>query len=282
MSDRPVVIAHVSDVHAGSAVALCPERVPLDDGGEYVASKAQRWLFQCWRDFWGIVDDTRQKEDADLLAALNGDLVDGQVKQSTQILSANPNAQASVVNSALAIPLALKPERIVVVRGTGAHVGNSACSEERIADGLRRDKRPIITDPDSGTASWWHWRAVIQGVRLDVTHHGRTGLREHTRGSAAVLHAHDILLSHVKAGHDYPHLCLRGHHHKFNDSHDACPVRVVTSGAFQLQTEYVKKVAADSLSDIGGIIVVIRNGEYDVRKVRFFPERGPVWRPEVV
>jgi hypothetical protein len=276
---RPVVIAAVSDVHAGSAVALCPPVVRLDDGGTYGASPAQSWLWQGWNDFWKEADATRQQEDAEFYGVFNGDLVDGQVKNSTQILSANPNAQAAVVTAAIAVPLALDPDRIIIVRGTEAHVGNSASAEERIADGLRRDKRPIISDPDTGTASWWHWRAEIQGVRLDVTHHGRTGMREHTRGSAAVLHAHDILLSHVKAGHPYPHLCLRAHHHKFNDSHDSCPVRVVTTGAWQLATGFVKKVAADSLSDIGGVIITIRNGEYDLRKVRFYPER-PIWRPE--
>lgn len=279
MSKRTVVLAVVSDVHSGSAVALCPPRVGLDDGGIYLASKAQSWLWQCWGEYWKDVDATRQREDADLYLVFNGDLVDGQVKQTTQILSANPNAQAAVWNEAVSHPLSLKPEQIVVVRGTGAHVGNSASAEERIADGLRRDKRPIITEPETGTASWWHWRAEIQGVRLDVTHHGRTGQREHTRQGAAVLHAHDILLSHVKAGDPHPHLCLRAHYHKFNDSYDACPVRVHTTGAWQLGTEYVKKVAADSLSDIGGSIVTIRNGEYELRKVRFFPARGPIWRP---
>jgi hypothetical protein len=85
-------------------------------------------------------------------------------------------------------------------------------------------------------ASWWHLRMEVNGVLIDVAHHGRTGQREHTRASQAVLHAHDILLSHVKNGDRPPDLCIRGHYHKFNDSHDACPVRVITTGAWQLQT----------------------------------------------
>lgn len=272
------VLAVVSDVHAGGTTALCPESVPLDDGGEYHASKAQRWLMQCWEEYWKDVDVARQG--AELVAVFNGDMVEGAHHKTTQILSENPNAQAAVVNAAMAVPLALKPDHIVIVRGTEAHVGQSASAEERIADGLRRDKRPIITEPETKAASWWHWRAEIGGVRVDVTHHGRTGLREHTRASAATLHAHDVLLSHVKQGHAPPHLCLRGHHHKFNDSFDACPVRVVTTGAWQLGTGHVKKIAADSLADIGGAIVTIQDGSYEVRKVQFHPEdRGPVWRP---
>lgn len=275
---KPVVLACVSDIHAGGTTALCPDKITLDDGGEYHASKAQRWLFQCWRDYWARVAERRDRLGAELYAVFNGDMVEGDHHRTTQILSGNPNAQAAVVNAAMAVPLALKPHRLVFVRGTEAHVGQSASAEERIADGLRRDKRPVVEEPETRTASWWHWRAEIQGVRLDVTHHGRTGQREHTRGGAAVLHAHDILLSHVKAKHPPPDLCLRAHYHKFNDSHDACPVRVVTTGAWQLATSHVHKIAADSLADIGGAIVVIQAGGYELEKVRFYPDRGPVWR----
>ena len=274
------VVAQVSDVHAGGATALCPDSVPLDDGGFYVPSKLQRWLFQGWEFYWNRVATVVDDLNAELIVLFNGDLVDGQVKHTPQVVNANPNAQAQIVNACIAIPLALKPRHIVIVRGTEAHVGQQGSAEERIADGLRRDKRPVVIDPDTNTSSWWHWRAEVEGVRLDATHHGRTGLREHTRGSQAVLHAHDVLLAHVKDGHPHPHLCFRSHHHKFNDSGESCPTRVITSGAWQYPTSYVKKVAADSLTDIGGWIVPIQDGAYDLEKVHIKPEsRGPVWRP---
>ncbi len=275
---RPVVLAHVSDIHAGGTTALCPASVSYDDGGEYHASKPQRWLFQCWEQYWAKAEAKRRELHADLYAVFNGDLVEGAHHRTTQIISENPNAQAAVVTACMAIPLALKPDRILVVRGTEAHVGQSASAEERIADGLRRDKRPVISDPETRTASWWHFRGEMQGVRVDITHHGRTGQREHTRGSAAVLHAHDIFLSHAKDGDRHPDLCLRGHHHRFNDSYDACPTRVVTSGAWQLATSHVHKVAADSMAGIGGVLVTIDAGAYEVEKIQFKPERGPVWK----
>lgn len=276
---RPIVWAWVSDVHAGSTVALCPPVVRLDDGGEYKASKAQLWLWQCWLDYWRTVDERRRALDAELYVGFNGDLVDGDHHGTVQIITGNPNAQAAVWDATVRPVLDLKPDKMFFTRGTGAHVGKSASAEERIASGLRKDKRPVQGDPDSGTASWWHFRADVQGVRIDATHHGRTGLREHTRGGAVVLYAHDILAAHVKDGDTHPHLCIRGHHHRFNDSHDACPVRVITLGAWQLATEYVKRVAADSMADIGGIIVTIHDGKYEVTKVDFTPSRGAVWTP---
>lgn len=273
-----VVIGVVSDIHAGGATAVCPPEIRLDDGGKYVASKSQLWLWQDWQDYWKRVRQVVKDERAKLYQVFNGDAVEGAHHHTTQILSGNPNAQAAVLNACMAIPLALKPDKMFWVRGTEAHVGQSAAAEERIADGLRRDKRPVVGDPESGSASWWHLRMEIDGVLIDVAHHGRTGQREHTRASQAVLHAHDILLSYVKSGDRPPDLCLRGHHHKFNDSGDACPVRVVTSGAWQLKTSYVQKVAADSISDIGGLIVVVKDGKYTVEKVHFKPTRGAVWK----
>lgn len=275
---RPVLLAAVGDIHAGSTLALCPEKVTLDDGGEYSPAKHQRWLWQNWGDYWRRVQSRREALDAELYAIFNGDLVDGQVKHSTQILSGNPNAQAAVLNAAMAIPLALKPDRLLIVRGTEAHVGNSASAEERIADGLRRDKRPIISEPETGAASWWHWRGEIQGVVVDVTHHGRIGQREHTRASQAVLYAHDVHLSHTKNGERPPDLAIRSHNHKWADSFDACKPRVLGLGAWQLGTGYVHKVQPDSLADIGGALITIRDGEYEVEKVKYEPKR-PTWRP---
>lgn len=276
---RPVVIAVTSDHHAGSTVALCPPRISLDDGGEYVASKAQRWLWDCWLGFWQQAEARRAALGADLYTVFNGDFTDGDHHGTTQILSGNPTAQAAVVNAAMAPVLGLRPEQMFFVRGTEAHVGKSAAFEERIALGLQKDGRPVVGDRDTGTASWWHLRMEVQGVRLDFTHHGRTGQREHTRAGAASLHAHDILLSHVKAGDPYPHLCVRSHYHRFNDSWDACPVRVITTGAWQLATAYVHKVAADSLADVGGLIITIQDGQYEVEKVLFRPSRGTPWQP---
>lgn len=276
---RPVVIAVTSDQHCGSTVALCPPRIALDDGGEYHASPAQQWLYASWLDFWRRVAVHRQLLGAELYTVFNGDLTEGDHHGTTQILSGNPTAQAAVVNACMETVLQIAPDKMFFVRGTEAHVGKSAAYEERIALGLQKDGRPVESDRATGTASWWHLRMEVQGVRLDIGHHGRTGLREHTRGSAAVLHAHDILLSHVKSGDPYPHLCVRGHHHRFNDSANACPVRVITTGAWQLKTSFVHKVALDSLADIGGLIITIQNGTYNVEQVEYKADRGPVWRP---
>lgn len=277
------ILTFVADLHCGSTVAVCPPEITMDDGGDYHASKAQRWLYECWLDFWARaaarVEEARRLGPTQHYAAFGGDLIEGQHHGTTQILSGNTAAQHQVVNAVLEAPLSLKPTGIVVVRGTEAHAGRSAEGEEKIADGLRRNHDPVIRDPDHKTSSWFHFYGQFGDKMVDIAHQGRTGLREHTRGGAAVLHAHDIVLSYVKGGAVPPALALRGHHHRFNDSYDAAPTRVVTTGAWQLATAYVHKVAADSIADIGGVIVTLRDGQAaQVEKVQYRAERGAIWK----
>jgi hypothetical protein len=275
------VIVVTSDQHAGSTVAACPpDPIPADDGGAYMPSRAQVWLYERWRLFWDEAARVRDELKPHLYGTLfNGDMLEGSHHGTTQILSGNPEAQAKVLSAVMDVPLSQEPDAIWVVRGTAAHNGNSNSGEEGTARRWRDIGLPVHGDPDTHTASWWHLRAEIGGVLIDATHHGRTGHREHTRANAANLHAFDILMSHVKSGDRHPDLCLRAHFHRFNDSYDACPVRVVTTGAWQLKTEYVHKKHADSLADIGGAIVIIRDGGYEVRKIRYQAARGAIWTP---
>lgn len=276
---RKVLVAKVSDVHAGSSVALCPPRIPLDDGGCYEASKAQRWLWECWRAYWRDVSETRKALTADLYVMLNGDLTEGSHHGTTQILSGNPSAQAAVVDACLAVPLALCPDRIWVIRGTEAHVGASACYEERIASGLWKDGRPIVRCEETDTASHWHARVEIQDVRFDIAHHSTVGGRAWTKNTPVNALAADLFYNHCDDEVPYPHLALRAHAHQFADSGNFAKVRVLHSGAWQLKTAFGHRInTRGKLSDIGGYIITVDNGHADVRRVQFKPDPTPLWR----
>lgn len=274
----PITLAAVGDIHAGSTLALCPDEIQLDDGGIFLASPAQRWYWQNWCNYWQRVDAVRKDQ---LWVLLNGDLVDGQVKHSSQVVSGNPNAQAQIFNAAIAIPRALKPDRIIIVRGTEAHTGNSGSAEERIADGLWRNGDPIVRNLETNTSSWWHWVSnpdATEGVKLDVTHHGSIGKKEHTRGSQLVLYAHDIHLSYTKRDERPPDIAIRSHNHKWADSFDAVKPRVLALGAWQAGTAHVHKVAPGAIADCGGAIIQINDGQYTIEKVRYEPVRQ-LWTP---
>ena len=86
MAKTAIIIT--SDQHIGSTVALCPPRVPLDDGGTYVASPGQRWLWQGWLEFIQYAKDLAQGYKP--IAVFNGDLAELDTKRRTNQLI-NPN-----------------------------------------------------------------------------------------------------------------------------------------------------------------------------------------------
>jgi hypothetical protein len=275
---RPVVLAVTSDQHCGSTVALSPHLVALDDGGSYAASNAQRWLWACWLDYWSQVQAKRKALGADLYQVFNGDLTDGDHHGTTQILSGNPVAQAAVVDACMRVPLALEPDRLWFIRGTEAHVGKSGCFEERIANGLRKDGRPVVGDDATGNASHWHAKIDVQGVRFDFAHHGSVGTRPWTKPNATNNLAAAMFYDHAKDGVPHPHLAVRSHMHQWVDTYDAHPVRVVQIAAWQLATAFIHRIAPGKLADVGGLIVTVDQGQMTVEKVQFKPEPTPTWR----
>lgn len=282
---RPIVLAITSDLHCGSTVALCPPEVALDDGGAYKASKAQQWMWQCWGDFWRQVDEARSEIGADLYQLFNGDLVDGNHHGTTQIVTGNSNGQSSILSECMKVPLALKPGKIWIIRGTDVHVGQSACSEERFADGLRRDKRPIVSEADTGTASHWHAKANFHGKRFDFAHHGRVGTRTWTKPNVTMNLAADIFAEHAQQDFDNdstptaPHVAIRSHMHQFVDTGNAHRTRVIQTPAWQLATSFINRIAVGKVGEVGGIIIVIREDRpVEVRPVTYKAQPVATWQ----
>jgi hypothetical protein len=277
---RTTVLAVTSDQHAGSTVALCPHRIALDDGGHYEASKAQRWLWNHWGNFWDRVEHrVKEHRGSRLVQVFNGDMTDGDHHGTTQILSGNPTAQAAVVNEIMTVPLALKPDALAFVRGTEAHVGKSAAFEERIALGLKKDRRPVVMDTETGTASHWHLKMDIDGVRLDFAHHGRMGTRPWTKPNPVAMMAVEILYEHAAAGLPFPHIAFRSHQHRFVDTGNLQPVRAIQTPAWQLATAFIHRINPGAIADVGGIIVIIKDGQFEVEPVIYHPEAPKAWRP---
>lgn len=269
-----VVVAVVSDVHAGSTVALMhPEGVPHDDGQVTMPSKAQRWLWQCWGDYWDRVEEIRNRHRAKLYHVYNGDLVDGPAHHgTTQTVSNHPGVEKYIAKKCLEVPKSLGPDKQFVVRGTEVHVGKSGGVEDSLAEWLG-----AVREPETGGASWWHLRMEVQGKLLDFAHHGRVGTRPWTKPNVTMNLAAQIFYEHASRGERHPDLAVRSHYHQWIDTYKAQPVRVIQTPAWQLHTAFTRRIATDSLSDIGGIILVLQDGRLSVEEVLFTPARGAVW-----
>jgi hypothetical protein len=270
------LIAVVSDVHAGSTVAVMPPEVPMDDGQTVVASPAQRWLWGHWNAFWERAARLRDAHNAHLIAGFNGDLTEGYHHGTTQVVSANPTAQAAIVDAVMAAPLSIGPDRMFGIRGTEAHVGKSAAYEERAFRGLSKDGRNVIMEPDTGNASHWSLTLDIQGKHINFEHHGRMGQRPWTKPNVTANYAAEIFYEYAARGERHPDLAVRSHLHRYVDTYDQHPVRVIQTPAWQLATAFTYRLATPALADIGGLLILVQDGEITVEKYLAKPTRGNV------
>lgn len=268
-------LAVVSDIHAGSSVAVCAGPVQLDDGQTVHPSEVQGWLADLWAEYWQWVGENR----GDWLGVLVvGDLFDGDHHGTHQLMGRHPGIQGAVARRLFEPVFDLKPDAVFFVRGTESHVGQSGASEEGFAKQCAEAGLPVVPDPSTGTFSWWHFRGRFGGTLVDAAHHGRIGGREWTKHNAALNQAADIVLSHAQSGDPIPDLAFRGHLHTFSDSGHNYRTRVIQLPAWQLKTGYGHKVAVDKVSDIGGLLVTLpETGLATVEPKITRPTRSPAW-----
>jgi hypothetical protein len=268
------VLALVSDLHTNSTIALCPPYVELDDGGGYRYSAAQRWLWANWKDYWERVKTARAGKR--LYIIVNGDAADGDHHDTPQIITRNPATQRKIAETVLKVGTDLMQEgdRLFFVRGTESHVGKSGWLEEELGEDLKAER-----DTDTGAASSWHLLMEVEGVAVDIAHHGKLGGRSWTRPNAVNALAAETIMQYAERGERPPQLVIRSHRHKTADSYDNYPItRAIQTPAWQLMTAFSHKVATGSLADIGGIIVTCERGEYSVQKAFYKPARPKPWR----
>ena len=271
----PIVVGIASDTHANSTIGLCPpEGVQLDDGGIYQPSPPQAWLWDCWDQFWKKVQERRRALRGDLYCVYNGDAVDGDHHQTSQIISRNLEVQAYVAERVFSAPKALRPERAFMVRGTEAHVGPSASAEENLARHLGCERDPLTRN-----WTWWELDLIAHDRLLNFQHHcSVSGLPWTAPGGIARL-AFRIWVERMAAGERVPDLAVRSHIHHYLDSFGAHPTRAIVTPAFQLKTAHAHKVVPESAADIGGLIVTAwPDRPLDVEAVRFRPRRPAPWR----
>lgn len=269
----------VADLHCGSSVGLHPlSDTPLDDGGAYRPSAAQRWLFTNWLNFWARVKERAEGRPIRILA--NGDLVDGQHHGTVQIASNHPGAQTDILRRCWEPVLDLvKIRKFVAVRGTAAHVGQGSPTEESFARWLITQKVSVMADEDTGTLAWRHFKGELAGVKIDATHHGRTGGRLWTSLGGAANLCVEIMAEYANRGEPPPDLAIRSHKHKTFDTHENFRLRLLSTCAWQLGTDWVKQAVPESLADIGGHIIQCHNGKIlDIETIRYCPATATRWR----
>ena len=266
------ILAVVGDTHINSSVGLSPLTINLDDGGTYRASKAQRWLWYNWLDYWECVAKLVTQHDAKVWTVFNGDLVEGDGKnRSHQLITQNDTTVMSMALDAIQ-PALEASDRLFVVRGTAAHVGLSASLEEKVAIDIE-----AVKCKETDTYSWWKLLLDCDGVLFDITHHGKVGRLPWTKSNPLNVTATRLIMHY--AGYRLPKVAIRSHNHIYVDTFNNYPIRVIANPAWQLKTEYSHRLDIIEEADIGGSIFICDGGNlYEPIIKQYKPERQRPWR----
>lgn len=259
----------VSDLHSGCRLALCPpEGAQLDDGGVYKPSPLQRKLWKYWRIFWDeFVPEATRNEPYGVV--VNGDMVEGVHHRATTQISHNLGDQAEIAYNILK-PIADKAKgRFWIIRGTEAHVGQSAVEEEKLAKRLG-----AVKSPDGQYARYELWKMVGPKLVHLLHHVGTTGSAAY---EATAVHK-ELTESFVEAARwsrKPPDVIVRSHRHRNieiripvgDDGGGTASALAVVTPAWQGRTPFAWKIPGARLStpQFGGIVIRVAHGELFVR-----------------
>lgn len=281
---RKHLIVVVADVHGGSSIAICqPEGFQLDDGGWYLPSKAQRWIWNYYVKAIGEAKKLAKEEGAEVTLAVNGDMTDGlhHLHTNAQYTSALDSHHVRTASRVLVHAIEeLRPVAVHMTRGTGAHVGKGASLEEGLARVLREKGYPMIEDPDTGQVTSYRRRYEVGGLLIDQTHHGRMGQRNHTRNPYLIYYAQDIEFEARDDGDRPPDIAIRSHNHIYGESGRPYKriTRLIATPCLQLATEHTHRLAVERMADIGIVMTLIRDGRDEVIPLIAKPKRPTIIR----
>ena len=254
------IVAVFGDTHIGGTTALCLPEWQYDSGSfdengpiqaSYKASKEQLWILDCWYDYWNHVKKLAGKKYR-IISIHLGDVVDGDHHQTVQAIP-NVEDQESLAVEILKPIANLGP--MYFIRGTGAHSGELSRSEVRISKEL------------GAKTCAWELLLKVNGIVLDLSHHGRAGRRDWTSAGAAS--AAETVIDSAIAGYERPRYVIRGHNHIIDDSGEKLEgTRYIATPSWQLRTEYGYRVSPGKRSDIGGLIIM-PDGSLDTSKMRY-------------
>jgi len=262
----------VSDTHCGCKLGLHPRDYSrLDDGGNYAPSDFQLAMYAYWREFWDEwVPKVTRGEPYDIVH--NGDIVEGVHHRASTPISHNEMDQARIAVAVMA-PVIKKAQkkggRFFQIRGTEAHVGESAKYEEMLAKELG-----AVPNKEGQYARWDLWKRVGNRCLVHLLHHiGTTSSAAHESSAVNA----ELTASYVEAarwGREPPDFIVRSHRHRSIavdlNSAKGYAAGVVTP-SWQGKTPFAFKVPGARVSEpqFGGI--VIREGDEE------FYYRRRVW-----
>jgi len=257
----------ISDTHCGCQLALMPPEFMLDNGNIVKQSRLQKKMWSMWKHFWDEWVPAVTKGEP-YYVIHNGDAIDGVHHNSVTQITHNITDQIGIALSVLR-PVVDNPKCVGYfhIRGTEAHVGKSAMSEEGLARALG-----ALPDEKGNHARWEMWLKIYGDHLIHFTHHVGT-TQSASYESTAVWK--EMVEAYTESGRwlqEPPDMVVRSHRHRQFEIKTATRkgygMSIVTP-AWQLKTPFVYRLGMgrSSQPQVGGYL--IRVGDEDGLYTRF-------------
>lgn len=202
-------IIDVSDLHSGCKLALCPpEGVKLDDGGKYMPSAFQLKLYAMWHEFWydWVPFATRKER---YCVVVNGDVVEGVHHRATTPISHNIGDQCKIAFTLLEPIAEMAKGGLYMIRGTEAHVGISAQTEEAMAA-----KLGAIPNEEGQYCRWDLWKRIGDNKLVHFLHHIGTTSSTAYESTAVYKELTEMYVEAARWRQQPPDIIARAHRHR--------------------------------------------------------------------
>lgn len=245
------IVVWAGDIHCNSTVALSAPTAELPDGMAAGQSQDQEKLWLAWRDGWKKIKRLKRN----VVVVLGGEICDIDSKdRSDQYITRNPGLAQS--NAMLMLePVFEVANKFIVLRGTEAHSGKSAWTDEGIARQIHKDIK-IEVVKNGSQYSWYEHDFFIGGRKFNLAHHVSMGTSKRTERDAANHLSADLIMSYARSRDPLPHYALRGHVHRNSDSSINYPIHSIIAPCWSLQNSYIHRIGSgNALPEIGLVIV---------------------------
>ncbi len=249
----PRLAVVISDLHAGSSLALVPKGFKTLEGIEIGMNPVQKWLMECWEDSWKWLDKLAGKDPWSLIC--NGDMVDGIHHRTVQIISPNLADHVSAAYNLIKEP-SKKAHAVYLTKGTEIH---TTTTEDSL--GYQLAARGInVVRPAKESGAFDSLLIKFAGTLCKFDHHVNSTSRPYLEASALSINMGAERVESSRAGYEVPKVFGRAHRHKFGSFTDGHGL-MFTTPPWQASTRFGLKYAPHGVPQVGMVVLDWRNCE---------------------
>lgn len=249
MSNIKVAVV-LADIHAGSTVAVMPPKYRTIEGQTVLPNRVQSWLYECFEDARGFAKSIIGNDPSALI--INGDAIEGNHHQTTQIISPDTHDHVNVAIELLK-PWAEMTTKRFMVKGTECHVGQK---EYSIGKALGFELNDEYDGPEDSAQVYAFDRLTMDvcGIRTLFRHHIGTSIRRQLSATQFSIQLGEEQLEAANNDEPIPRVVCCAHRHRPGHWQDENGL-VLVSSPWQALTRFGHKVVSPARTKPGVYIL---------------------------